>query len=99
MKRVLLLAALSLSSAQIGNTETLETACSRSARAAASGILCGCIQEVANLTLTASDQRLALSFFKDPQKAQDIRQSDSSSHEKFWGRYKQFTNAARDLCS
>ena len=76
----------------------IETACLRSDRPAASRSVCGCVQDAANLTLSKGDQRLAASFFKDPQKAQDIRQSDRSSHEAFWQRYKEFGAAAETFC-
>jgi hypothetical protein len=99
MKRVTIVLILGFFTPQFSFAETLESACIRSPRAAASGLLCGCIQDVANLTLNEGDQRMAVSFFKDPQKAQDIRQSDRGTHEKFWGRYKQFTEAAGQLCS
>lgn len=76
---------------------TVERACLSSGRAANRAV-CGCIQDVANLTLTGSDQKMASSFFKDPQKAQDVRQSDRRSHEEFWLRYKQFGAFAQQLC-
>lgn len=82
-------------SAQAG---AIERACMSSDRAASNRALCGCIQDVADLTLTGSDQRQAAKFFKDPQKAQDIRQSDKSSHESFWKRYKSFGEAASQYC-
>ena len=43
--------------------------------------VCGCVQSAANRELNAADQRLAASFFADPPKAQDIRQSDNPRHE------------------
>lgn len=98
MKRAVLLVILNMSVANVVTAETLEAACSRSQRAAANGVICGCIQDVADLTLNDRDQRLAVSFFKDPQKAQDMRQSDRRGDEKFWDRYKQFASAAGDLC-
>ncbi|MGR3662511.1 MAG: hypothetical protein ACU0CA_15220 [Paracoccaceae bacterium] len=98
MKRVTLILVLSFFVPQFSMAETLESACNRSPRAASGRVLCGCIQEVANLTLTSGDQRMAVKIFKDPQKAQEIRQSDQTSHEKFWGRYKKFASAARQLC-
>lgn len=61
--------------------------------------VCGCIQQVANATLTSSDQRLAAKIFRKPQMAQDIRMSDSSSHEVFWKRYKVFGATASKTCS
>lgn len=76
----------------------IQRACARSDRSAATPQLCGCIQRVADQILTRSDQRLAARFFKDPQKAQDIRQSDSSTHEAFWKRYRTFGSTAANVC-
>ena len=76
----------------------IEQACLRSDRPSANRAVCGCVQDAANLTLNNSDQKLAASFFKDPQKAQDIRQSDRSSHEAFWKRYREFGEAAETFC-
>lgn len=77
----------------------IERACMRSDRKAASRSLCRCIQKAARGTLSSSDQRLAASFFKDPDKSQEIRQSDRGSHEVFWKRYKEFGDRAREMCS
>lgn len=77
---------------------TIERACMKSNRRAASRPLCGCIQRVADQTLTRKDQRMAAKFFNDPQKAQDIRQSDRESHEAFWKRYKKFGYTAGNVC-
>lgn len=77
----------------------IERACNRSDRKAASRALCGCIQNVADQVLSNSDQRLAAKFFKDPQRAQDVRQSNNSSHEVFWKRYKAFGSTAEQTCS
>lgn len=73
-------------------------ACRRSDRDAASRQLCGCIQAAANESLSSSDQKRAAGFFSDPQKAQDIRQSDSAGHEAFWRRYKAFVATAEARC-
>ncbi|WP_116130950.1 hypothetical protein [Tropicimonas sp. IMCC34043] len=77
---------------------TIERACMNSDRRAASKPLCNCIQRVADQMLTPSDQRQAAKFFKDPQKAQDIRQSDRDQHEEFWRRYKAFGVSAGSIC-
>jgi len=77
---------------------TIEKACNASNRQSANRALCGCIQDVADLTLTNSDQRLAAKFFQDPQKAQDVRQSGSNSNSKFWERYRQFGSTAQAFC-
>ena len=77
---------------------TIERACMKSNRRAANRPLCGCIQRVADQILTRSDQRRAAKFFKDPQKAQDMRQSDNDAHEDFWKRYRAFGNSASNVC-
>lgn len=73
-------------------------ACMASGRSAANPALCSCVQGTADKTLTGRDQKLAASFFEDPQKAQDIRQSGSTGHEAFWLRYKNFTDQAAAIC-
>ena len=76
----------------------ISTACLQSGRKAANRSLCKCIQFVADQSLSRSDQRLAASFFRDPHKAQEIRQSDRSSDEAFWERYKSFGAQAETFC-
>ena len=78
--------------------DLIRKACLKSGRSAATKELCSCIQVVADSWLKQKDQRLAASFFKDPHKAQEIRQSDKRSHEVFWTRYKEFGSAAEDAC-
>jgi hypothetical protein len=73
-------------------------ACVEADRSAASTRLCSCVQQVANQSLSASDQSLAVKFFEDPQLAQDTRQSDNRSSEAFWQRYRAFANSARRQC-
>ena len=77
----------------------IERACLKADRPAATRALCSCIQSVAGAMLSRSEQRQAASFFKDPHKAQEIRQSDRRSHEKFWLRYKEYGQTAAALCS
>lgn len=76
----------------------IERACLTSERGHGKRTLCGCIQDAANLTLTARDQRLAASFFSDPDRAQAIRQSKSRGHSDFWKRYKNFGATAETFC-
>ncbi len=80
-------------------TGPISNACIRSDRKAASPRLCGCIQSVANAQLSSGDQRLAATFYEDPQRAQDVRQSDRASNEAFWKRYKLYSAAAQRSCS
>lgn len=76
----------------------LDSACMRAGRTA-DRALCGCIQQVADMTLTSADQRRAAAFFKDPEKAQEVRMSDRASDEDFWNRYKTFAQNAESLCA
>ena len=77
----------------------IERACMSSPRKSASWRLCGCIQRVADQTLSRSDQRVAAKFFVEPHKAQEIRQSDNTRHEAFWLRYKEFGVSAAASCN
>ncbi|SFC35208.1 hypothetical protein [Tropicimonas isoalkanivorans] len=76
----------------------IERACIRSNRSAATRPLCGCIQGVADQMLTRREQRMAAKFFRDPHRAQEIRQSDDAWHEAFWKRYKAFGTTAGNVC-
>ncbi|MGY9046039.1 MAG: arginine transporter, partial [Rhodobacterales bacterium] len=76
----------------------VNTACMTSDRKARNSQLCGCIQTVANRELSRQDQRIAVTFFKDPHRAQEIRQSDRPNHENFWKRYKAFSAQAEQSC-
>lgn len=76
----------------------IDRACQQSNRSASPG-LCACIQRVANVTLTGSDQRLAAKFFRDPAKAHDVRRSSRASHREFWQRYTTFGTTAEQVCA
>lgn len=75
----------------------IERACLGSDRAT-SAPLCHCIQRVADATLRRGEQRMAARFFRDPHRAQEIRQSDSPRDAAFWQRYKYFGTAAELNC-
>ncbi|KPP87037.1 MAG: hypothetical protein HLUCCO07_15035 [Rhodobacteraceae bacterium HLUCCO07] len=79
-------------------TGRIQRACMASDRKARSRELCGCIQAVADQTLSGSDQRLAVSFYGDPHRAQDIRQSDRDNHRRFWTKYREYTDGAERTC-
>jgi len=78
--------------------ELIRKACLKSRRPAATAEMCGCIQVVADRYFKRKDQKLAASFFKDPHKAQEIRQSDKRKNELFWTRYKEWAGAAEASC-
>ncbi len=92
------LALITLNSCGAGVRGEMGKACMASGRSSANSALCSCVQSTANDTLTRRDQRLAATFFDEPQKAQDIRQSDNPGHEAFWSRYRQFTGQAERSC-
>lgn len=102
MKHVLvalLLAAVTLPAVpHMAEAGPMKRACLKSDRKAASRRMCRCMQQVADRELRSSDQKLAASFFKDPHKAQEIRQSDRLSHERFWKRYKEFSTTFAATC-
>ncbi|MGR3375697.1 hypothetical protein [Salipiger abyssi] len=76
----------------------ISDACISSDRKARSPQLCGCIQAAANVELSNGDQRMAVGFYRDPHRAQEIRQSDRASHEAFWKRYSAFVDRAERMC-
>lgn len=77
----------------------IEGACLKSDRKAVSRSLCGCIQQVADMTLTGADQRRAAGFFRDPDQAQNVRMSKSDSDNAFWARYRSFGDMAEAYCA
>lgn len=100
MKRSLtaaLLAAFTLTSPAYAGP--IESACNKAGRKASSRALCACIQDAADATLSRSEQKRAAKFFHDPHKAQETRQSDRASDERFWQAYKQFGATAQSYCS
>jgi len=76
----------------------ISRACLMSDRTARSRQLCGCIQAVADMSLSARDQSLAASFYSNPQKAQDVRQSNSPNNERFWQKYREYADTSEQIC-
>lgn len=76
----------------------LKSACLASDRKARSSTLCGCIQAVANDTLSSSDQRRAVRFYSDPHLAQDVRQSSRDADKRFWKSYSDYGKRAALIC-
>ncbi|TRD21550.1 hypothetical protein [Palleronia caenipelagi] len=99
MKKLFGIAAVLMLTTGAAHAGTIERACEKSERGSASPRLCDCIQQVADATLSRKDQKLAATFFKDPHKAQEVRQSDNRRHEVFWKKYKKFGSAAQSYCS
>jgi len=76
----------------------IQRACANSDRKARSRELCGCIQAVADETLSNSEQSRAVGFYKDPHSAQEVRQSDDLSDERFWKTYTNYAKSAERIC-
>ncbi len=96
---LLLSTGLALSFANTASAGALERACNASEQQGGNRNLCGCIQQVADLTLNGREQKLAAGFFKDPQKAQVMRQSARRRDETFWQKYLAFGESAALYCS
>lgn len=77
----------------------IETACNRSDRKASNTAVCSCIQQVADSTLRATDQRRAAKFFGNPDKAHKAWISKNNGDDAFWERYKNFGDMAQSYCS
>jgi hypothetical protein len=73
-------------------------ACIAGGRDAANRTLCSCVQQVANQSLNAADQRRAATFFDDPETAQQVRLSDRAADDAFWTRYRAFADLAAQSC-
>ena len=99
MPRMATLGALALAlTATAACAGPIEKACVQTGRPGATQARCGCVQRVADTLLDRREQKMAASFFDDPHRAQEVRQSDSASHEAFWQRYKYFGTAAERSC-
>lgn len=98
LKPVVVVAAVILT-APLAVAGPIDNACVRSDRGARNASLCGCIQQVADMTLSRSDQRRAAVFFRDAQLAQEVRMSKTTADNAFWARYKTFAATAEAYCT
>ncbi|WP_299910398.1 hypothetical protein [uncultured Paracoccus sp.] len=98
LNRIIIAAAAVVLTTPLAMAGPIDSACVRSDRARGNAPLCGCIQQVANQTLSRSDQRRAASFFREPHKAQEVRMSKSDADNAFWSRYKRFASSAEAYC-
>tara|TARA_R110000787_G_scaffold69661_18_gene155004 strand:- start:643 stop:1002 length:360 start_codon:yes stop_codon:yes gene_type:complete len=80
-------------------TGPIQRACMAQGRKAASAQRCGCVQAVADQTLSGSEQRRGVKVFKDPHKLQEWRQSDRARENAFWASWKEFGQNAERSCS
>lgn len=98
MKMILLAMVLTIVCATLAEAGPIESACLRSGNANASAALCGCIQQVADMTLGRTDQQRAAKFFQNPDKAQEVRMSKTENDNAFWQRYANFGSTAESVC-
>ncbi|AUH63960.1 hypothetical protein [Paracoccus zhejiangensis] len=98
LNRIIIAAAAVVLTTPLAMAGPIDSACVRSDRARGNAPLCGCIQQVANQTLSRSDQRRAAGFFREPHKAQEVRMSKSDADNAFWSRYKRFASSAEAYC-
>ncbi|MBW4707118.1 hypothetical protein KX928_04895 [Roseobacter sp. YSTF-M11] len=74
------------------------TACLVHDRPNATRARCGCIQAVADRTLTQQQQKRSVVYFSDPGLLQDVRQSDAPGNARFWEAWKNFAETAETVC-
>ena len=98
LNRFVIAAAAIMMTAPLAMAGPIDSACVRSDRARGNAPLCGCIQQVANQTLSRSDQRQAAQFFREPHRAQEVRTSKRDADNAFWARYRNFAAQAERLC-
>ncbi|MCT4683625.1 MAG: hypothetical protein N4A39_07825 [Roseicyclus sp.] len=96
---VLALAVASLSVPFPAAANPIERACNSSDRPAATRSLCSCIGSAAERTLSRSQMRAGARFFADPQRAQDVRQSNRRGDEDLWRAWRSFGETAEAMCS
>lgn len=99
MNRLMIAAAAVVLTAPLALAGPIDSACVRSERGARNAPLCGCIQQVADMTLSRADQRRAARLFSDADEAQTIRMSKTDNDNAFWARYKNFASTAEAYCS
>ena len=75
----------------------IERACNRADKG--NRAVCGCIQQVADMTLRGSDQRRAAKLMKDPDLAHEVWISKRGSDDAFWDRCKAFGQQAEAYCA
>jgi hypothetical protein len=81
-----------------GVANPIERACLASDRSAPRA-LCACIGAVAGSFLSGAQMREGARWFDDPQRAQDVRQSDRASDERMWQAWRRFSDAAEQSCT
>ena len=79
-------------------TGPIYRACQAEGRKAASNARCGCVQAVADQSLSGADQARGAKYFANPGRLQEVRQSDNAGNERFWLAWKAFGQDAAAQC-
>ncbi|MDW4499720.1 hypothetical protein R5H30_17125 [Sulfitobacter sp. D35] len=79
-------------------TGPIYSSCLKLNKREASKARCGCVQAVADMSLSSGEQRKGAVFYRDPHKAQETRQSDRAGDERFWTQWRAFGDQAERLC-
>ncbi|MEJ6393972.1 hypothetical protein V8J82_11935 [Gymnodinialimonas sp. 2305UL16-5] len=82
----------------MASANAIERACNAS-DGGSSRALCSCIGGVADATLSRGQIREGARWFDDPQRAQDVRQSDRRRDEEMWQAWRQFSTLAEQRCT
>ncbi|NNE80769.1 MAG: hypothetical protein HKN18_10910 [Silicimonas sp.] len=96
--RLLSLSVVGVLMAGAVSADDIRRACLKSERGMGQHVLCRCIQDAADKTLSNREQSTAARFFRDPDAAQRVRRSDRRGDEKFWERYERFGQVAARAC-
>lgn len=89
----------SIAAPRMAEAGPINRACLKLPQASARPQLCGCIQQVADMTMSRRDQRMAAKILKAPDKAQEVKMSRKASDDAFWDRYTAFGDTAQAMCS
>ncbi|MBL4628109.1 MAG: hypothetical protein JKY00_08745 [Roseicyclus sp.] len=81
----------------VASANPIQRACMASDRDS-SRTLCSCIGVAADATLSRSQMREGARWFDDPQRAQDMRQSDRDNDEVMWQAWRTFSTLAEQRC-
>lgn len=80
-------------------TGPIGTACLNHRKRDATQARCGCIQQVANQTLTQAQQQRSVRYFSEPSLLQEVRQSSAPANQRFWEAWKNFSETAETQCA
>jgi hypothetical protein len=78
--------------------QVIEAACKITGGPGASLQFCTCMQQVADLSLSLTEQKLAAFFLRNPGEAGEIKRRNPAHHQTFWTRFESFSLSTRRHC-